>query len=555
LKIRRAITIGILLCLVLVAASAHRASGRPASANRTQTSVLRPIPWWFATLGIPRNSASRIVARSIPQATPSPAPVSTRSTDNAAGQARVRSSSRRPSPTPGVGENDDIQVKALPAVPELWPTATTSAEATPTPSSLTSTAPPSTTSLPTATAAPTATRLPSAVYRAASRGGCVYLGLQTIPVKAPRPALHPEAAISFQEVRAEVLARTGIDALASLADVLRAPTYETTKAGVDSLSWHKAGRAIDLDTGGPFRRVPEQVVKGSSRYQFYRVFVNDVDLTAIFLAHGWDRIPRQGAVEEWWHFEYHPDSVDWAVAMRQVWPVAELTQTWPDVPWKGCPRGVRPRLLRTPTSTATAIATATRTASATLTALPTSTSTAVPTPVPTDPPEPTATATSQVLPLTPLPQAAPPEDTAAPPAPTEVAVPSPTVVQEPPAVTDTALPVETAPVVEPTVEPTAVPTPTAEPTAVPTPTAEPTAVPTPTAEPTAPPTPTAEPTAPPTPTAEPTPEPTPTAEPTAIPTPTSEPLALPEPDETAAPAAIAGDETTPPSAETAAPSE
>ncbi|HZB95390.1 MAG TPA: hypothetical protein VE268_05480, partial [Herpetosiphonaceae bacterium] len=74
--------------------------------------------------------------------------------------------------------------------------------------------------------------LPQVFASGASSTGCTYLGLQPIGVTAPWGALNPEAAASFAAVRAEVRARTGIDALAVEADVLRRPDFHTDKPGV-----------------------------------------------------------------------------------------------------------------------------------------------------------------------------------------------------------------------------------------------------------------------------------------------------------------------------------
>jgi murein DD-endopeptidase MepM/ murein hydrolase activator NlpD len=152
-------------------------------------------------------------------------------------------------------------------------------------------------------------------------------------VRAPQPKLVEPAAASFAAVRQEISERTGVDALAILADVLRQPSFSTNKPGVLSTSWHKAGRAVDLNTGGPFVRVPE----GTE----FRLYVNNVDITAIFEAHGWQRIPVQGDVLEWWHYEYHPDGIAWTSAMLQVWDLPTLQAAFPEIAWEtiGCSGG------------------------------------------------------------------------------------------------------------------------------------------------------------------------------------------------------------------------
>ncbi len=200
---------------------------------------------------------------------------------------------------------------------------------------------------PTQAAEPIPEPVPAAVLIAALSNTCTSTGLVEVPVDAPRPMLHPIAAESFALVRAEVKAQTGIDALAVLGDVLRAPNYQSDKAGVAEYSWHKAGRAIDLNMQGGFRAVPELVRYDGHTYTYHRVFVGNVDITAIFLNHGWTRIGTQGTVSEWWHFEYHPEHVPWAVAMRQVWSLHQLQASYPEIAWKSCPRGPLPRISST----------------------------------------------------------------------------------------------------------------------------------------------------------------------------------------------------------------
>ena len=155
-------------------------------------------------------------------------------------------------------------------------------------------------------------------------------------VRAPDPRLNALAAASFAQVRQEIIARTGQDVLATLADVLRAPGFRSDRPGVADRSWHKAGRAIDLNLGGPFTLQRD----GS----MFRIFVGSVDITAIFEAYGWQRIPAQGSVLEWWHYEYHPDGISWQSAMAQIWPTDVLAAAFPEIDWVavGCTTGSLP---------------------------------------------------------------------------------------------------------------------------------------------------------------------------------------------------------------------
>jgi hypothetical protein len=58
-------------------------------------------------------------------------------------------------------------------------------------------------------------------------------------VRAPDPRLNALAAASFAQVRQEIIARTGQDVLATLADVLRAPGFRSDRPGVADRSWHQ----------------------------------------------------------------------------------------------------------------------------------------------------------------------------------------------------------------------------------------------------------------------------------------------------------------------------
>lgn len=207
--------------------------------------------------------------------------------------------------------------------PELRQTLTLQvAQDTPTP--VVATAPPSPTDTPAQPGGP-----------GRSEPDCAPQALVRLPnVTAPNPRLSAPAAASFAAVRAEIAERTGVDALAVLADVLRAPSFTTSKAGVLQTSWHKAGRAVDVNQGGPFVRVAEG--------RMFRLYVNNVDITAIFEAHGWQRIPVQGDTAEWWHYEWHPDGIAWTSAMLQVWDLPTLQAAFPDIAWAtlGCAGGL-----------------------------------------------------------------------------------------------------------------------------------------------------------------------------------------------------------------------
>ena len=138
-------------------------------------------------------------------------------------------------------------------------------------------------------------------------------------------ALAEDAARSFAAVRAEIIAATGQDPLARLADALRSPEFRSDKPGVALMSWHMTGRAIDVDTGFPWRRLRDG--------RMWRLYLDATDITAIFERHGWNRIPDRTDSQEWWHYEYHPNGISWASAMREVWPLQRLQSAFPQINW------------------------------------------------------------------------------------------------------------------------------------------------------------------------------------------------------------------------------
>ena len=180
-------------------------------------------------------------------------------------------------------------------------------------------------------ATPTAALPDTTATPISTQPDCEPLPLVRLPnVSAPDARLVAPAAASFAAVRQEIRQRSGLDALGVLADALRQPSFTTDKPGVLATSWHKAGRAIDLNQTGPFRRVVEG--------RMFRLYIGQVDITSIFEAHGWRRIPAQGDTSEWWHYEWHQGDISWAGAMRQVWDLATLSAAFPTIDWAsvGC---------------------------------------------------------------------------------------------------------------------------------------------------------------------------------------------------------------------------
>lgn len=164
---------------------------------------------------------------------------------------------------------------------------------------------------------------------------CDWKGLVALPgVSAPDPRLQADVARSFEAIRQEVKSEIGIDALATLSEGLRPAKYGTSKPGVLYTSWHKAGRAVDLAVS--FQGRIFNVVREGSVFRIHATGPRGTtDVTAKFLARGWNRIPPQGSVLEWWHYEYHPDGISWQSAMLQIYTEQQLESLLPQFDWNG----------------------------------------------------------------------------------------------------------------------------------------------------------------------------------------------------------------------------
>lgn len=234
------------------------------------------------------------------------------------------------------GARTAIELEPYAITPGLWPPPTLPTTATPTPAPTDAPVWP--------TMDPHATPLPTALPTAAPPGQgpgappltCAPQTLVQLPGVADANGttdttrLIAPAAAAFLEARAEIVAQTGRDPLARLADALRAPEFRSTKPGVSRMSWHMTGRAVDLNTGYPWRRVPEG--------HYWRLFLGATDVTAIFARHGFTRIPDREDSAEWWHYEYRPDGIAWPSAMLRVWPLGRLQRAFPEIAWAtvGC---------------------------------------------------------------------------------------------------------------------------------------------------------------------------------------------------------------------------
>ncbi|NTV30595.1 hypothetical protein HGA91_01260 [candidate division WWE3 bacterium] len=187
-----------------------------------------------------------------------------------------------------------------------------------------------------------AKQLPHNISKAHAQDSCPNLPLVTVDgvqnSVASMAKLIPNAHDSFLNIRQAVLAATGVDALGRTSDMLR-PASLPAGTGSINRSWHKTGRAVDLYTTSLYNLPTSGAFTVTPEGQLFRVVANgplgSIDVTALFEAQGWNRIPKHttDGVLEWWHYEYHPGGVDWYTAMRQVWPLSTLQSAFPTIDW------------------------------------------------------------------------------------------------------------------------------------------------------------------------------------------------------------------------------
>ena len=163
------------------------------------------------------------------------------------------------------------------------------------------------------------------------------------------PALVDVAAEAYAKARADIILQTnGVDVLDSVSDVLRRYDLDTESFNKNSInkSWHKTGRAVDLRVSKYDGRICGQGganatngcrAKEDGRWTIYQ---NDVNISAILEKYGFQRIPDQCATKggakctEWWHYEYNDSgTMEWKVAMLQIWPKEKLKAAFPAEDW------------------------------------------------------------------------------------------------------------------------------------------------------------------------------------------------------------------------------
>ena len=231
-------------------------------------------------------------------------------------------------------------------------------------------------------------------------------------VDAPDPRLNAAVIESYRAWREEVREKTGWDYLGQLSDVLRAPGYVSRKP-YGYLTWHKAGRAVDLRFELPDEEGRDQLLivrEDIGQRTYWRLFIRCrdqdgsqgrpltqrpwvfwfvldeekepeaykaggrptsipsgyyEDFTAIARRHGWHRIPAfeeedydwrwDSLAREFWHYQ-KTDGLTWYQAMQQIYPEETLQEFFN---WELClERGQTEDVLRakgvpTPTPTPT----------------------------------------------------------------------------------------------------------------------------------------------------------------------------------------------------------
>lgn len=165
--------------------------------------------------------------------------------------------------------------------------------------------------------------------------------------------------LDFRAAAKEVQDNTGIDLTKSPGDTVRNMAGRTSKPGADNFSWHKTGRAIDINQGHKwvitqdpapdsmqFRIYLEK--KGSKESNHTHTFSNKtppnfhvnpfgkniykktfIDVTAILIKYGFSRISAHDGWEktqtkqEWWHYEKR-DGKKMYQALRDIYSEQQI---------------------------------------------------------------------------------------------------------------------------------------------------------------------------------------------------------------------------------------
>ena len=171
--------------------------------------------------------------------------------------------------------------------------------------------------------------------------------LVNVPVKAPTPIMHFEAAAAFNKLRQIVKDGSGVDFLAVCGDIFRPASFKSSKDGVAMRSWHKTGRAFDYDQASPAFILTSEIKGGKQYFRTYLkcadqsgrlgkkgetkdyfrkfTFLGYVfDFTAAAESVGFIRIPAWNGWQshynrrEYWHYQFTPAGLTWDAAMLQL---------------------------------------------------------------------------------------------------------------------------------------------------------------------------------------------------------------------------------------------
>jgi hypothetical protein len=190
----------------------------------------------------------------------------------------------------------------------------------------------------------------------AAKAGTPPYKLVIINSKDPeKKELNDAVAKSYRDFVAEVKTLTGKDLALNFGDTVRKLATPTSKVGADTVSWHKTGRAVDIDQtikGWVIREDPKgkdmyftiylkhatPTTKAKApiivnfptgtkfNYFYYPVNPKDayVNITEVAKKHGWLPIPAQKgwkskkAKMEWWHFEKR-GGLSWYQALKEIY--------------------------------------------------------------------------------------------------------------------------------------------------------------------------------------------------------------------------------------------
>jgi hypothetical protein len=203
---------------------------------------------------------------------------------------------------------------------------------------------------------PKLTAKPKAAKPVVAKAGTLPHKLVVINSKDPeKKELNDAVAKSYRDFVAEVKTLTGKDLALNFGDTVRELAAPTSKVGADTVSWHKTGRAVDIDQtieGWVIRENPKgkdmyftiylkhatpttkakapiivNFPKGTKfNYFYYPVKPKDayVNVTEVAKKHGWLPIPAQKgwkskkAKMEWWHFEKR-GGLSWYQALKEIY--------------------------------------------------------------------------------------------------------------------------------------------------------------------------------------------------------------------------------------------